>query len=121
MTIEEETDEFRFVQHVTDILDAPNSRPDLAPGGMWQRGKIRLTWGMRTATEPPTIQIGRSSACLNGPAAFLPYELDGRLAVWRAAWENRHTSIHTDLATLDFRDVVAITAILGWERNPEEI
>ena len=116
MTIEEETDEFLFVQHVIGILDAPNTRPDLAPGGLWVKGKVRLSWGLRLATEPPTLQIGRSSAALNGLNA-LPYDLPGRLAVWRAAWANRHTSSHNDLSTLDFRDVVTISAILGWENQ----
>lgn len=120
MTIEEETDEYAFVQHVVDILGVENSRPDLEPGGLWARGKLRLSWGLRLATEPPTLQVGRSSACLNGPNAFLPYELEGRLAQWRAVWANRTTSIHTDLTSLDFRDVVAITAILGWKKEFDE-
>lgn len=119
MFIQEETDEFRFVAHVTEILGVPNSRPDLEPGGLWIRGNLRLSWGLRTATEPPTLQFGRSSAALNGNIAFLPYDLQGRLAVWRAAWANRESSIHRDLTTADFRDTVALTAILSWNPTPE--
>lgn len=119
MTIQEETDEYRFVQHVLGILGAPNSRPDLEPGGLWIRGKIRLSWGLSHLTQPPTIQVGKSSASLNGMAAFLPFEMEGRLAVWRTAWENRDTSIHRELTTLDFRDIVAITAILAWNPTHE--
>jgi hypothetical protein len=118
MTIFEETDELLFVQHATHILGVPNSRPDLEPGGLWIRGKIRLSWGLRTATEPPTIQLGRTSAALNGNIAALPYDLTGRLAVWRTAFSNRENSTYPDLSNLDFRDVVALTAILSW--NPPE-
>lgn len=115
MFITEETDEFRFVQHVKSVLDVENSRPDLEPGGLWQSGRIRLTWGMRTATEPPTIVVGRSSAALNGNIAALPYELEGRLTVWRASFANRDKSNYQDLSNMDFRDVVKLAAILAWE------
>jgi hypothetical protein len=120
MTIEEETDEYLFVQHVVDILGVENSRPDLEPGGLWICRKFRLSWGLRHATEPPTLQVGLSSAILNGPNAFLPYELEGRLAQWRTVWDNRATSIHKDLTSLDFRDIVAITAILGWRKESDQ-
>jgi hypothetical protein len=118
MTIFEETDEFAFVQHAISILGVPNTRPDLAPGGLWIRGKLRLSWGLRTATEPPTIQLGSSSACLNGNIAFLPYDLPGRLAVWRTTMANRENSHYPELSSLDFRDTVALTAILAW--NPPD-
>ena len=121
MTIEQETDEYLFVQHAVAILDVPNSRPDLEPGGLWVRGKIRLSWGLRLATEPPTLQVGRSSAGINGLAAFLPYEFPGRLLVWRTALENRQNSTQTDMANLDFRDLVTLAAILGWEIPPDQL
>lgn len=118
MNIQEETPEYRFVQHALQTMGHPeNHRPDLEPGGLWLVGKVRLTWGMRMATEPPTIQVGRNSAALNGNSAWLPYDLEGRLAVWKAALANRATSNHAELATLDFRELVTLTAILGW--NPD--
>lgn len=116
MTIEEETDEYSFVQHAIRILDVPNQRPDLEPGGLWVKGIVRLSWGLRIATEPSTIQIGRSSGILNGPSP-LPRDLAGRLGIWRAVWANRQESNYTDLTTLDFRDVVTISAILGWKED----
>ena len=115
MTIEEETDEYAFVQHVVEILGVENSRPDIAPGGLWVRGPIRLSWGLRLATEPPTLQIGGSSSNLNGANPFLPYNLAERLDQWRTSWVNRNSSSHKELTTLNFRDVVAITAILAWK------
>jgi len=114
MTILEETDEYAFVQHATEILGVPNARPDLEPGGLWIRGKIRLSWGLRTATEPPTLQVGRSSSVLNSNIAALPYDLPARLAVWRTSFANRATSTYPDLSNLDFRETVALTAILSW-------
>jgi hypothetical protein len=117
MNIEEETDEYLFVQHTTAIMDVPNSRPDLDPGGLWVKGCIRLSWGLRLSTEPPTLQIGRSSAALNGNAASLPYALHARLHMWRAVWAARTESTYTDLKDLNFREIVIITAILGWEKG----
>jgi hypothetical protein len=120
MTIFEETDEFAFVQHAVNILGVENSRPDLEPGGLWIRGPLRLSWGLRTATEPPTIQIGRSPFVLNSLIAALPYDLPGRLAVWRTAFANRESSIYPDLSSLNFRDTVALTAILSWNPPSDE-
>ncbi len=120
MNIQEETHEYLFVQHVLKTMGNPeNHRPDIEPGGLWLAGKLRLTWGMRMATEPPTLQVGKNSAALNGNSAFLPYELEGRLAVWRTALANRTTSNHAELANLDFREFVMLTAILAW--TPEAI
>lgn len=119
MHIREETDEYLFIQHAVAILGVPNSRPDLEPGGLWVKGIFRITWGLRMATEPPTIQVGRSSGILNGPTP-LPRDLEGRLAIWRATWSNRTTSNYTDLTNIDFRDVVLLTAILGWNQPTEE-
>lgn len=116
MTIQEETDEYRFVQHVVGILDVPNSRPDLEPGGLWTRGKLQLSWGLSHMTQPPTLVVARIGGALNGQATFLPFDMEGRLLVWRTAWANRDTSIHRGLTELDFRDVVAITAILAWNK-----
>lgn len=113
MFILEETDEYRFVRHVTGILGVPNTRPDLEPGGLWLDGKFRLSWGLRTATEPPTFSY-KFSYVLNGGAS-VPYDLPARLAVWRTAFANRENS--PDLQNMDFRDVVKFTAILAW--NPE--
>jgi hypothetical protein len=114
MFIAEETDEYHFVQHVTRLLDVPNTRPDLEPGGLWIAGKFRLSWGLRTATEPPTLQFNGLHS-LTG-STTLPFDMPARLAVWRTAWANREHN-HA-LASLDFRDVVKITAILSW--NPPE-
>lgn len=119
MHIVEETDEYRFVQHAVKILGVENSRPDLEPGGLWVAHGVRLSWGLRMATEPPTLQIGRSSGILNGPNP-LPRDLAGRLAVWRAVWQNRESSNYADLSKVNFREVVLITALLGWEREPED-
>ena len=119
MHILEETDEYRFVRHAVDILGVENQRPDLEPGGMWVSGAVRLTWGLRMATEPPTLQVGRGSGALNGLQP-LPRDLAGRLAVWRAVWANRQSSNFTELANADFRAVVQITALLGWERKEVE-
>lgn len=119
MQILEETDEYRFVQHAVKILGAENQRPDLEPGGLWVAGAVRLSWGLRMATEPPTIQIGRSSGILNGPTP-LPRDLAGRLAVWRTVWANRANSNYADLTNVNFREVVLITALLGWEREDQE-
>lgn len=116
MHILEETDEFLFIQHAIGLLDTPNQRPDLEPGGLWVKGIVRISWGLRMVTEPPTIQVGRSSGILNGPSP-LPRDLEGRLGVWRAVWRNREHS--SDLANLDFRDVVTISAILGWNQAEE--
>jgi hypothetical protein len=114
MTILEETPEFLFIQHATRILDVPNIRPDLEPGGLWVKGKIRLSWGMRTASEPPTLNV--NGATMQGPVA-LPYDLRGRLAVWNLTYANREQNPY--LASLDFREVVTLSAILGWQ-YPEE-
>lgn len=115
MTILEETPEYLFIRHAVGILGVENARPDLEPGGLWVSGRLRLSWGMRTATEPPTLQVGRSSAALNGNIAFLPYDLEGRLACWRAAFQNRDKSNYQDLSRMDFREVVTLAAILGWK------
>lgn len=115
MTILEETPEFLFIRHAIRILDVPNQRHDLEPGGLWVKGNIRLSWGLRTVSEPPTLTIKGGPLCGSCP---LPYELRGRLAVMRLTWENRQQSPH--LADLDFRDVVTLSAILGWQ-HPEEV
>lgn len=119
MTIIEETPEFLFIQHAVEILGVPNSRPDIAPGGLWVKGKIRISWGMRMATEPPTVQVGKSSSALNGNISSLPRDLRGRLAIWKTAWENRSSSTYRDLTEMDFRDIVILSAILSWEHPPE--
>lgn len=115
MTILEETPEFLFIQHATHILDAPNQRPDLEPGGLWVKGKIRLTWGMRTAAEPPTLTVKGGPISGSIP---LPYDLPSRLAVMRVTWENREQNHH--LANLDFREVVILSAILSWQHPTED-
>jgi hypothetical protein len=112
-----ETDELAFVSRAVGIMDAENLRPDLEPGGLWRSGILQLTWGVRTITEPPTLMVLGIAALLNGPAP-LPREMDGRLLVWRTAWRNRKGI--PDLARLDFRQTVIITAILGIEEDPED-
>jgi hypothetical protein len=110
MTILEETPEFLFIQHATSILDAPNIRPDLEPGGLWIKGKIRLSWGMRTISEPPTLTVNGGQLAGSIP---LPYDLPSRLAIMRITWQNRQNL--ANLATLDFREVVTLSAILAWQ------
>jgi hypothetical protein len=112
-----ETDELAFVRRAVQIMDAENLRPDLEPGGYWRSGPVILTWGVRTVTEPPTVCVNGVTALLNGPAP-LPREMSGRLLTWRTAWRNRKSN--PDLAKLDFRQVVQITAILGIGEEPED-
>lgn len=119
MTIFEETDEYLFVQHVTDILKVENSLPHLAPGGMWEASHIRLTWGVRLADEPPSLSIVRfADAAANNPLSrgvMLPRDMPGRLALWRQCWSTWRKTKPPLLA--DFRFVTTLTAILAW--NPE--
>lgn len=112
MTIEEETPEFRFVQNAIDQLGVKNLRPDLEPGGLWIKDRIRITWGLRLATEPPTIQFGSFPSTLNGIMP-LPRDLEGRLEVWRNSL--RHRDTNRELSNLDFRDLVLLSAIIGWK------
>ncbi|MES2923142.1 MAG: hypothetical protein V4819_16415 [Verrucomicrobiota bacterium] len=119
MHILEETDEYLFVRHAVEILGVENQRPELEPGGLWAAGTVRLSWRLRMATEPPTLQIGRAPGALNGSAP-LPRDLAGRLAIWRTVWGNRATANHTDLTNVNFREVVLISALLAWETSDEE-
>lgn len=112
-----ETDELAFVRRAIEIMGAENLRPDLEPGGLWRSGVLQLTWGVRTVTEPPTLAIKGVTALLNGPAP-LPRDMPGRLLTWRTAWRNRKNN--PDLAALDFRQIVQITAILGIEEEPDD-
>ena len=115
-----ETDELSFVTHAVAMLGVENERPDLHPGGVWRRPgnpHITLTWGFRSATEPPTIVLNNRPDLLNGSMP-LPREMDLRLCAWRAAWRARKNIPGLD--QIDFRATVLITAILGIEEEPDD-
>ena len=97
--------ELLFVRHTLTVMgDPPNLRPDLDPGGDWETGKVRLTWGLRTITEPPTLSVTNSTALA---APYLPREIDERILCWK------HKLISGE-SELDFRSRVLLTVILAW-------
>lgn len=100
-TTEEPNPELLFVQHTLNVLgNPPNLRPELAPGGEWRHGKLTLTWGVRTITEPPTLH----HPALKVP--YLPRDITERLAIW-------HHHLKHPSVPLDFRDLTILTAIVA--------
>ena len=110
MTLVESNDELQFVRHAVDCMgNPPNLRPELTPGGEWISGYLTLTWGVRMATEPPTLRLGIDPAF---NAVFLPRDLPGRVAVWKRALRASETPT--------FRERVLLTAICSWT-NPDTL
>jgi len=102
MIFDEGNLEYLFVRHAVEVMGNPpnTSGQDMHAGGEWIAGNIRLTWGQRTVTEPPTLHHSALGT------TYLPRELEERIQVWK--------SLIANIDGLNFRDRIILTAILAW-------
>lgn len=105
MLLDEQNPELLFIRHALAVMgNPPNGRTDIEPGGDWMAGNINLTWGLRTVTEPPTLNHLTKPAIFT--AIYLPREIEERITIWKHRLK--------DDTEINFRDRVILTAILSW-------